>query len=100
MSAADRGIRVGDVVTLTVSDAHGRILPPWPYRLEGLEFRAEPGQPTEVCRGRFSPMLNEFGNFSAAVDRAVVLRTPVAIDAPWPVALQRVEGDSKEGGSA
>lgn len=89
------GIRVGDLVTLTVSDKYGRVLPPWPYRLDGFDFRVGgPGQPTTVCRGRFQPLQNAAGSFKMVWPSGyhhgdLIERTLVEIDAPWPVAVKR-----------
>lgn len=94
-------IAPGDVVTLTVSDKYGRVLPPWPYRLQGFEFRAEPGRPTVVCKGRFSPLQNDAGNFKHEwANLSVSERTAVEIDAPWPVAVKLADAENNNNGGS
>lgn len=96
------GIRVGDVVTLTVSDKYGRVLPPWPYRLQGFEFRVVEKRigmnfefracETIVSRGRFTPLQNADGSFTHEwANKSLSERTLVEIDAPWPVAVKRAD---------
>lgn len=86
-------IAPGDVVMLTVSDSRGRVLPPWPYRLDGFEFlvveRKDRGSrglvrriETLVTRGRFRPLGCKGGE----------KRTAVELDAPWPVAVKKSGG--------